>query len=82
VSHAADAVAPLATILEEHGAVEWTQRLCTRYADRALRALKDIGVEPARTELAAIATTIGRWRVSRPQRSQGARHEARHAVVH
>jgi geranylgeranyl pyrophosphate synthase len=81
-SHAADGTAPLVAIMQEQGAVEWTQRLCARYADRALQALQDIGVEPARTELAAIATTVGRWRVSRPQPTQGASHEARHALVH
>jgi geranylgeranyl pyrophosphate synthase len=81
-SHAGDSVAPVVAIMQEHGAVERTQRLCARYAGRALRALQDIGAEPARTELAAIATTIGRWRVARPQLTQGASHEARHAVVH
>jgi geranylgeranyl pyrophosphate synthase len=81
-SDAGDGVAPLVAMMHEHGAVEWTQRLCARYADRALRALQDIGVEPARTELAAIATTVGRWKVSRPQFTQGASHEARRALVH
>jgi geranylgeranyl pyrophosphate synthase len=73
---------PLVAFVQEQGAIEWTQRLCARYADRALRALRDVGAEPARTELAAIATTIGRWRVSRPQFTQGAIDEARDAVVH
>jgi len=81
-SHAGDNRASLVAMMAEHGAVEWTQRLCARYADRALRALEDIGVEPARTELAAIATIVGRWKVSRPQIPQGVRHEARRTLVH
>ncbi|HJU22711.1 MAG TPA: polyprenyl synthetase family protein [Casimicrobiaceae bacterium] len=81
-SHAGDGIASLVAMMEDHGAIEWTQRLCARYADRALRALEDIGVEPARSELAAIATIVGRWKVSRPPFTEGDKHEARHALVH
>lgn len=81
-SHAGDGVARLVAIMQELGAIEWTQGLCARYADHALRALHGIGSEPARTELTAIATTIGRWKVSREQTTQGASHEARRALVH
>jgi geranylgeranyl pyrophosphate synthase len=81
-SHAGDAAARIVGIMREQGAIDWTQRLCARYADRALRALQGIGVEPARTELAAIATTIGRWRIFRSQDKEGASHEPRRALVH
>ena len=80
-SQLGESVAPLVAFMQEHGAIEWTQRLCARYADRALRALEHVGVEPARTELAAIATTVGRWKVTRSQ-LQGATHEERRALVH
>jgi geranylgeranyl pyrophosphate synthase len=82
VAHTTDAVAALVATMQQHGAIEWTERLCARYADRALRALQGIGVEPARTELAAIARIIGQWKVSRPPTSKGASHEARRALVH
>jgi len=81
-SQAGEGAAGLVAIMQEHGAIEWTQRLCARYADRGVRALQDIGVEPARTGLAAIATTVGQWKVSRPQLTQGASHEGRPALVH
>jgi len=79
-SHAQNGAAPLVALMQQHGALEWTQRLCARHADRASRALDAIGVEPARSELAAIAATVGRWKVSRPSPTQGATHEARRAV--
>jgi geranylgeranyl pyrophosphate synthase len=48
-------------LFHERGAVEFTQRLCARYSDSALQALRGIGTEPARTELAAIARIVADW---------------------
>jgi geranylgeranyl pyrophosphate synthase len=81
-AHATDSAATLVATMQEHGAIEWTQRLCARYADRARRALQGIGTDPARTELAAIASIIGQWKIARPQLTKGASDEARRAVVH
>ena len=51
----------LRALLLQHGAVDFTQRLCRRYVQRALRALDGIGMEPARGELEAIASILGDW---------------------
>ena len=48
-------------LLRKHGAVEFARRLCARYATRALRALEDVGVAPARAELGAVARIVGAW---------------------
>lgn len=48
-------------LFRKYGAAASCQRLCARYADRALRALADVGPTAARAELAAIARIVGTW---------------------
>ena len=73
--------APLLAMLYQHGAIVSTQRLAARYAERARRALQDVGVEPARTQLAAIASIVGDWKVSsrQPPPFTGESHGTRQA---
>src|SRR5689334_22018877 len=57
------AVTALVALFQEHGAIERTQQLCARYADRAVRALRAIGAGRARAELEAIAGIVADWAV-------------------
>jgi geranylgeranyl pyrophosphate synthase len=76
---AGDDAEPLIAMLHRQGAIASTQRLAAGYADRARRALQDVGVEPARTQLAAIASIVGHWKVSsrQPPPSTGESHATR-----
>jgi len=53
----------LLSLLQKHGAIAATQRLCQRYVNRAVRALNGLGSTPARMELEAIARIVGEWDV-------------------
>jgi geranylgeranyl pyrophosphate synthase len=56
-----ESMGTLRALFHEHGAVECTQRLCARYAGRALGALHDVGREPARGGLANVARIVADW---------------------
>jgi len=78
-----DAAALLLELAYRHGAVAATQRLCLRYTRRAQQALHGIGIDPGRSELAAIASIVGHWTVPPrplPHPSQGDRHGTRQAA--
>ena len=55
------------------GAVAFTQRLCVRYSERAIRALDGIDPTPARGDLAAIADIVADWAGARDVAKSDAR---------
>ena len=54
-------LAPVLEAFRRHDAIAFTQRLCARYAARARRLISGIGVEPARSDLEAVARMVGYW---------------------
>ncbi len=52
---------PVLELLYKYDAIGFTQRLCERTIHRARRIIEDIGNEPARTTLDAIARIVGYW---------------------
>lgn len=52
---------PVLELLYKYDSVGFTQRLCARNILRARRIIEDIGQEPARTTLDAIARIVGYW---------------------
>ena len=61
VSRDRASMAALVALFHEHGAIDRTKQLCTRYAARAARALRGISAGPARDELEAIAGIVADW---------------------
>jgi octaprenyl-diphosphate synthase len=56
-----DDLRPVLAAFRRHDAIGFTQRLCAHYASRARTLLAGIGIEPARSELDAIARMVGYW---------------------
>lgn len=54
-------IKPVLELLYKYNAIGLTQRLCGQYIDQARTSLKNIGKEPARTTLDAIARIVGYW---------------------
>ena len=56
-----DDLRPVLAAFRRHDAIAFTQRLCAHYVRRARTLLAGIGVEPARSDLDAIARIVGYW---------------------
>jgi len=56
-----DDTKPVLDLLYKYDAIGFTQRLCEHYIRRARRIIENVGKEPARTTLDAIANIVGYW---------------------